>query len=513
MADFSNKKLHLANVMYILVKMSSKNMKIEDLGPYYASQIHTLKKRYGDFGLWTKELAETLHTADHLDSSIDKVLHVAHKLQRLQTILSADLTHNTAFRAACTHYNPPDCANWSKIDAPRDLQTRLATMLIDQCKKPGAHVLLDIGEYAHTVGVELARQLHAMGRPVTVYFADPDFRALVFGHCTRDAVNPLGADYLHMVNPIHHVIQVQPSHRKLNAPPPPADIVSAYMQTRDPFYERMNCGDINYTMTTIPTPKSAEIESIDYAEYTRLYFELCDQPWSQIKAAQGLLIKHFDKASNIRIQNNDGTDLSMSMIDHDGSHFTFCNSTIGKNIPGSEIFSAPRIDSTNGRIIAMGRFGDEGEIENMRLKFKDGVLISYECDHGLESLTQRLATDDGARRVGEIGFGTNPHLKRHLANDLLVEKIRGFHVALGAAYTYTEYDGRQVKVNNGVKSDLHWDITTMLYGKDGRIDLDGQPIMLRGEWLVAGCEILNQGWQAMPAHERPPYWKNYDFKP
>src|SRR5690606_26445570 len=98
----------------------------------------------------------------------------------------------------------------------------------------------------------------------------------------------------------------------------------------------------------------------------------------------------------------------------------------------------------------------------------------------------------------------------HVANGLLVEKIGGsFHLALGACYTMKEYAGKPVNVDNGNKSSLHWDVTTMLHGKGGRIYLDGKMIMDDGKFIGPQYDVLNRGWAAIEENKRPAYWKNY----
>jgi hypothetical protein len=69
-------------------------------------------------------------------------------------------------------------------------------------------------------------------------------------------------------------------------------------------------------------------------------------------------------------------------------------------------------------------------------------------------------------------------------------------------------------VNNGGNSALHWDLTTMLRGKGGKIYLDDRLVMDNGAWLdTAKYDVLNRGWEAVPKAERPDYWKNYYDKP
>jgi aminopeptidase len=302
-----------------------------------------------------------------------------------------------------------------------------------------------------------------------------------------------------------------PNRKIVHANPDKAKI---YDNETAPFFQKSGTGEVFYTLTCIPTENDSKIDGIPYNAYIKLFFEMCDQPWDAISDAHLKLIQEFNTATHVRITNNDGTDVSMELVDDDGSHFTFCNSLIAKNVPGSEIFSAPRKNSVNGVVVAKGKFTHGGAlIEDLTMEFKNGELVKYEAKKGLDAFKHAVEMDDGARFVGELGIGTNPHLKQHVANGLLVEKIGGsFHLALGRPYSYTEYQGTKVKVDNGGRSKLHWDITTMLYGKDGIIYLDGRKVMENGLWIDPQYDVLNRGWAAIPRKDRPAYWKNYDPK-
>ena len=238
-------------------------------------------------------------------------------------------------------------------------------------------------------------------------------------------------------------------------------------------------------------------------------FEMCDQPWHYIDIAQQALIAELNAAKTLRFTNDDGTDISMDITDA-----TFANSLVAKNVPGSEVFSAPRRDSVNGKIVAKGRFNPRDDrnavIENLTMEFEQGRLVRWHADQGQEHFERAISIDEGAKFVGEIGIGTNPHLRRHVMNSLLVEKIGGsFHVALGGAYKYKEYMGTPVNVDNGNRSKLHWDITTLLYGKGGCMYIDDRKVMENGLFLNPTYDVFNRGWAAVPEAERPDYWKNH----
>jgi aminopeptidase len=78
-----------------------------------------------------------------------------------------------------------------------------------------------------------------------------------------------------------------------------------------------------------------------------------------------------------------------------------------------------------------------------------------------------LATDAGARRLGEVGIGTNPGIDRPVGAILFDEKIGGtVHLALGRSYPET----------GGVnESTVHWDLICDLRD-GGRLSADGEVV-------------------------------------
>ncbi len=283
-----------------------------------------------------------------------------------------------------------------------------------------------------------------------------------------------------------------------------------------PYSKRLSSGDMHFCLTIIPTVEDAKLDGMDYEEYMKLFFESCDQPWEQIHQNQGVLVERLDKAETVRLVNDDGTDVSMSI---EGQ--TFANSTVDKNVPGSEVFSSPIKESVNGTLVAKGKFkyGPYPVVEDITLVFENGKVVDFDAVAGKDTLALIITADDGngegSRHVGELGIGTNPRLREHVINALLVEKIGGsFHLALGKSYTLTEYNGAPVKVDNGnkSKSGIHWDITTMLRGKGGKMYFDDKLVQDDGIWVDESGEpdpelaVLNGGWGALPEEDRPTWW-------
>jgi len=482
-------------------------MKIAALGAFYQDQLNTIQSLAQATGsLWVTEAQSVLTRAATLDSAqIDDFLHLLHEAQRLNKIFHAGLAQDAAFKQALIAEALPSWQNFTSPPVNDALIASLADKLYN-CKAGSTDFgLVVLGDQARKIGPLLFNKCQADNIPFIIQIADANFHALVLNHATEDNIRAMAKNVIDSLTPV--------TKRMSASSGVPAKVIHAdeakdrlYTLETRPFSKKYSTGEIFYTGTSIPTLKDAEIDGIPYPDYIKLFFEMCDQPWAHIDIAQRLLIKEFNSASKVRITNNDGTDISMDI-----TGFTFCNSLIAKNVPGSEAFSAMQRESLEGIVVAKGKFRHDNEIiENLTLKFEKGRLVEYSADKNVAAFEKAINLDEGARYVGELGIGTNPHLKRHVANGLLVEKIGGsFHLALGAAYKYTDYMGEPVHVDNGNESALHWDITTMLYGKEGRIYLDGNLIMDHGKFIDPQYDVLNRGWEAVPEQDRPDYWRDY----
>lgn len=472
-----------------------------------------LEEHASDGGLWHAELGNILADLDKPFESVNDWLDVAHRASMLSTIFTAGLQNNKAFR---DEFESIETLQWKTLNTPPvddALQDSLVDKLYIHNPQPGDKISITVGDYSKYVGEKLVER--ALKDGVTFQFgvSDTNFSRLVLKHVDEDGLDRMAAKAIEASEGLTKRISSIPIMPDYDLIDMDKDKQIAYSQKTKSISERVSSGDIFFTLTKIPSRKDAEIDGQDYDDYVKLFFEMCDQPWDHIDKAHRKLISLLNDTKELRFRNDDGTDLTMELTDSEGKDFTFANSLIAKNVPGSEVFSAPRKDSLNGTIVAKGQFNYfPGKIiTNLTLHFKDGHLDSFEADDGAEHFQDFLDRHPGNRYTGEIGIGTNPHLKQHVLNSLLVEKIGGsFHVALGHPYTMTEYMGEAVYLNNGNnETPDHWDVTTMLYGKGGSIEADGEIIMENGRFVDPDLAVLNEGWAAVPVSERPEYWKDF----
>jgi len=116
------------------------------------------------------------------------------------------------------------------------------------------------------------------------------------------------------------------------------------------------------------------------------------------------------------------------------------NGGSGRNIPSFEIFTSPDWRGTHGWIKfnqPLYRYGQV--VKNVRLEFKDGLVVKGEAEVGQELLTEMLKTEN-ANKIGEYSL-TDKRMSRitHvMAETLFDENISGpfgnTHLAIGRSY-------------------------------------------------------------------------------
>jgi aminopeptidase len=236
-------------------------------------------------------------------------------------------------------------------------------------------------------------------------------------------------------------------------------------------------GKHRWTLTIFPTDAHAQDAGMSTDAYAEFLFSACkldrDDPvaaWGEMRVEQQRLIDWLTPRSTIHVTGPD-TDLTVET----GGR-TWINSDGKRNFPSGEIFTGPIETSANGVIRFSFPVATSGrEIEDVRLRFVDGVVVEASAAKNEDYLISMLDSDEGARRLGEFAFGTNFDITRFTKSILLDEKIGGtIHMALGAGYPDSGSTNR---------SAIHWDLICDLR-QHGRVTVDGVPFLEAGKFLI-----------------------------
>ena len=225
-----------------------------------------------------------------------------------------------------------------------------------------------------------------------------------------------------------------------------------------------------WVLVRVPNESLAQQAQMSLHDMMAFFFGATIQDWPARVIHYRELKEVFDAAKTVRVTGRD-TDISFSTHGR-----TYCVGDGTHNMPDGEIFTCPVDDSAEGHIYFEFPGVYAGAlIQGIRLEFAGGEVVRATAEENEDLLHKILDTDEGARRLGEFGVGTNFNIDRFCYDILYDEKIGGtIHLALGRAYA--ECGG----VN---QSALHWDIVKDLR-KEGAIYLDGKLVLENGKFLI-----------------------------
>ena len=354
---------------------------------------------------------------------------------------------------------------------------RFAALICDWCLEleRGARVLVD----TTTLAADYASALHAAildrdGWPF-VWLTPPGLGADFYRHARERHFAHPSPPELALADGLDAFVRIAaPGDTRELAGIDPALIARA-ASARAPLRERMR--GLRSCLTLVPTPALAAQAGMGAQEYaafvTRALF--LDRPdpvaaWAQLSRRQAALIAQLAPAREIHIE-AEGTDLRL-----DVSGRTWINSDGRRNMPSGEVFTGAHERSAQGRVRFTVPTAPPGvTVSGVELEFRDGEVVSARADTGDDYLQAALATDAGARFLGELGIGSNAGIDRPTGHILLDEKIAGtVHLALGRSYPET---------GGTNTSALHWDLICDLRD-GGRLSADGEPVIEAGRVLV-----------------------------
>ena len=223
-----------------------------------------------------------------------------------------------------------------------------------------------------------------------------------------------------------------------------------------------------WCLTQYPTVGYAQDAEMSLKEYQDFVYSAILIDWNSQYETMKRLKEIMDRTDKVRLIGLE-TDLTFSIKGR--------NAVVGgpiHNVPGGEVFTAPIEDSAEGKILfdlPSVRYGRE--VEGIRLKFEKGEVVDYSAEKNVEVLKRMIETDDGAKRLGELGIGTNRGIKKYTKNILFDEKIGDtIHLALGRSYK--ECGGQN-------DSAIHLDMIKTM--KPGKIIMDGLTIQENGKFF------------------------------
>ena len=355
---------------------------------------------------------------------------------------------------------------------PRDEQ--YARLLIETCidVQPGWQVLVSSGVLGRPLFDEVCRAVAERGAYVLprVVFHSAGGPPLMWVNAASEELlskpAPIEEHVLLNVDAVVAIVAPENTRDAIDVEPRRMQLLQ--MGSRK-IQERLIGGDVPWVGCQYPTPALAQEAGMSLEGFAEFLYGSVLLDWDAERQRMQKIKELFDNAEEVRIV-GEQTDLRIGLAGRAGKI-----DAAGANIPGGEVFYSPVEDTAEGEIVFSefpavyaGR-----ELTGIHFRFEQGRVVDAGAGSNEEFLLEVLDTDEGARRLGELGIGCNPGITRYMKNTLFDEKINGtVHVALG--HGFPDLDGTN-------ESAIHWDIVKDVR-QGGRIELDGTVVQENGRW-------------------------------
>lgn len=331
----------------------------------------------------------------------------------------------------------------------------------------GDDVVLAVAPGAHDLAVAVAAELGERGaNPVTTYVSGEIERAYLRAHDDEFDENPAHERALY--ENADTVLSLGGGWNTSVMADVPGRTRSAHATAREGIREAYMNTD--WVSTVHPTRSLAQQAGMSHEAYRDFVYDAVLRDWEALAEEMSGLKERLDAGREVRIV-GEGTDVTMAIENRTAVNSTASVADDSHNLPSGEVFTAPH--GTEGHVTFDVPMTVRGKrVRDVRLTFEDGEVIDYD---GPAVIGDILDTDDGARRLGELGIGMNRGIDRPSDSILFDEKMAGtVHLALGRAYDACLPDGEA-----GNKSAVHVDLITDM-SDDSRLEIDGETVQRDG---------------------------------
>ena len=244
---------------------------------------------------------------------------------------------------------------------------------------------------------------------------------------------------------------------------------AAYSKAKRPILdERLSK---RWCLTQYPAAANAQLAEMSTEAYEDFVWDAINKDWDAVREHQSQMVEILEGADEVRIRSGGTTDVTMSVAGN-----PTLNDYGERNLPGGEVFTAPIPDSVEGEVLFDKPLYHQGrEVTGVSLSFEDGDVVDHAAEKNEDVLTEVLNTDEGARRLGELGIGMNRDIDRFTYNMLFDEKMGDtVHMAVGRAYEDTVGEDN-VQNESAVHVDMIVDMS-----EDSSIMVDGEVVQRDG---------------------------------
>ena len=349
---------------------------------------------------------------------------------------------------------------------------RHAEIVVDHCVEiePGDMVQVSAPTCAEDLVVALYEKIGKRGgRPTLTWINRPANRAYLRAVDPNDCI-PL-EHTLALIEETDARITIYGHRNTVELSDIPDETRQAIMRAGKPIQDAQPDRGV---LTQYPGPGNAQHAEMSTEAYESFVWNAVNKDWDEQRAFQAQLVEILDPAEEVRVVSGSETDLIMSV-----AKMTAVNEFGERNLPGGEVYTAPVPESVEGEVFFdMPVVFAGNQVEDVHLEFEAGEVVNHSAGKNEDALTSILETDEGARRLGELGIGMNRDIDEFTYNMLFDEKMGDtVHFAVGRSLDKCVPEGVE-----GNDSTVHVDMLVDM-SEDSFIEVDGEVVQRDGTFV------------------------------
>jgi len=223
------------------------------------------------------------------------------------------------------------------------------------------------------------------------------------------------------------------------------------------FYESLMANKNAWTIVSVPTvawakkvfPELSEEEAINklweaILKAVRVDLENPIAAWNEHNSnlRKSMDFLNSNNFKYLRYKNALGTDLTIELPEGHmwlgGSEYTTGGIEFNANMPTEEVFTLPKKTGVEGKVVSAMPLNYNGTIiDNFTLTFKEGRIVEYTAEKGLDMLKTLIETDEGSHYLGEVAlvpYDSPISNQKILFYNTLFDENASCHLAIGKAY-------------------------------------------------------------------------------
>ncbi len=296
----------------------------------------------------------------------------------------------------------------------------------------GDQVVLTVSEGAHELAVAVAEVLGEQNAALlATYTSDELTRAYLRGLTRAEGAPTPPTHEQALYETADTLIHLGGGRNTSALSDRPEDTYQSYLDAAEPTRNARRATD--WVSTVHPTRSLAQQAGMSIGAYRDFVYQATLRDWEAMAARMAPLKERIDAGRTVQLE-GPTIDLTLSIADRTAVNSCGSVAYDSHNLPSGEVFTAPA--SVDGTILFDVPMTIRGQaVRDVELTFEDGIVTNASAARGQEVLDELLATDAGAKRVGELGIGMNRGIDQQTNNILFDEKMGGtVHLALGRAY-------------------------------------------------------------------------------